>query len=107
MQHGNTGNGTVGTKAPYFDGTQPCAQTDVDPDLFFPETPEEIYHNTRAAKTVCNSCAFIAPCLEYALSSDSGGIWAATTKTERRKIRKERGLPAPVSTLKLIDLLLK
>ena len=103
VQLGITQKSAVGTKAPKFDGTQPCASPGVDPELFFPETPEDIYHNTRKAKAICNTCVFVEDCLEYALDNDVVGIWGATTPTERKNIRRSRRLPPPKSTAKMLD----
>lgn len=105
MQLGNIHDDMDGIKAPYFDGTQPCM--DADPELFFPESPEDIYHNSRKAKEICNQCAFKTPCLDYALTVDVVGIWAGTTKTDRRRLRKERNLPRPESIIKFNDAVLK
>ena len=105
MQLGNIHDDMAGIKAPYFDGTQPCM--DADPELFFPESPEDIYHNSRKAKEICNQCAFKTLCLDYALTVDVVGIWAGTTKTDRRKLRKEKNLPRPESIIKFNDAVLK
>ena len=80
-------------KAPYFDGTQVCAQ--VDPDLFFYETRREKADRVPLAKSLCNTCEFKDPCLVYALEYDVDGVWGATTPNERALIRKERRLPFP------------
>lgn len=76
---------------PAFDGTQTCAQ--VDPEVFFPETG----NHGKAAKDLCNDCAFKAPCLEYALHNAVDGVWGGTSDGERGRIRKERDIvPVPV-----------
>lgn len=78
-------------EAPFFDGTQLCAQ--VDPELFFPDKGG----STKDAKRLCGSCEFLAPCLDYALTTringiGIGGVWGGTSEVERRRIR--RGLAA-------------
>jgi WhiB family redox-sensing transcriptional regulator len=88
VEHGHFGKNTIGIKAPYFDGSQLCAET--DPELFFPEkgSPGSL---VKSAKNICNLCEFKAPCLEYALqesSADIWGIWGGTTYEERKKIRR-------------------
>lgn len=84
---GNSGNDMGGIKAPYFDGSQVCAQT--DPELFFPETSAEIKSHLRIVKPLCNSCGFQAQCLEYALKYPNlQGIWAGTSENERRVMRR-------------------
>lgn len=106
--------------APSFDGSQLCAKG--DPEIFFPESPdiplgltaeekralklkhaEDLRRNVERAKTICKQCKFIEPCLEYALKHDVVGVWAATTKTERKTIIKERGLPNPRSMALFMD----
>ena len=87
MQLGVITKNTVGTKAPGFDGTQPCAQ--INPDIFFPEEDKNLYKNQREAKAICRTCEFVVPCLDYALKSDVMGIWGATTQSERRRLRRQ------------------
>ena len=74
--------------APYFDGTQICAQ--VDADLFFPE----VGGSAEAARRLCRSCDFETPCLEYALRYDVAGVWGGTSEIQRRRIRHLQGLRA-------------
>ena len=89
LTHGSSGKSITGTKAPYFDGSQVCTQ--VDPELFFPETPEGAKANLRRIKPICNACQFKDPCLEYALNDASlQGIWAGTTETDRRRLRRAK-----------------
>ena len=78
-------------KAPSFDGTQPCAQ--IDPELFFPEpTASAITKAKKTAEPICGSCSFQEPCLDYALHHDVQGIWAATAESDRKQIRRKRGI---------------
>lgn len=44
------------------------------------------------AKSICNTCPVREPCLEYALSNESYGIWGGMSETERQYERLERGL---------------
>jgi hypothetical protein len=81
----------VTAPAPFFDGTQPCAQT--DPEAFFPEKGG----STREAKRLCAGCEFRIPCLEYATTAASAGvilagIWGGTSERERRRIRVRDGI---------------
>lgn len=89
--------------APSFDGTQLCKH--VDPEIFFPELPEEYDENhklikptkedvkeyndkVQTAKDICARCHFLEPCLEYALKQkDLYGIWGGTTEKERTQIK--------------------
>jgi WhiB family redox-sensing transcriptional regulator len=75
-----------GIKAPFFDGTQPCAQT--DPELFFPDSAGDALRVKHLVKKICSSCDFQAECLEYAIDTDSFGIWGGTLEVERKRIIK-------------------
>jgi len=86
----NFGEAKDGIKAPYFDGTQLCAQ--VDPELFFPNNASEATKLKRVVIPICRACSFQTKCLEYAINSDVYGIWAGTSDTDRMKIRKQKGL---------------
>ena len=89
VEHGRFGKETDGINAPFFDGSQVCAQ--VDPELFFPENRVEALKNIRIVRPLCASCEFRNPCLEYALvNREVLGIWAGTTERERRYLRKKR-----------------
>ena len=57
----------------------------------------ELRAKVNVAKTICNRCTFVEPCLEYALRNDVLGIWGASTEKERCQIRKTRGIPTPRS----------
>ena len=66
----------------------------VDPDLFFPERGA----STREAKEVCRGCVVREDCLEYALQNgEKFGIWGGMSERERRRIRRQRALAAPVA----------
>jgi len=87
VQQKHSGLNTGGTNAPFFDGSQVCAQ--VDPELFFPENAAEGPVKLRQVRPICNACEFKLPCLEYALSDwEIQGIWAGTTDKERRIMRR-------------------
>lgn len=82
-------------------GDPPCAES--FPDAFFPEDAPEsslskrgAYLYEREAKTICNSCPYMARCLEYALKNpDLMGIWGGTNERQRKAMRK--GIPVRVS----------
>lgn len=105
VKPGDTGKSTTGINAPEFDGSQPCAQ--VDPDLFFYEGYSEMMKKAPTAKKICGTCNFINPCLDYALANDVEGIWGATTYSERKNLRKERGLPRPKPMSSVVDEIVK
>ena len=82
--------------APAFDGTQPCLK--VDPDTFFPESPSTSSYKELAAyedkvkiaKEVCATCAFMDPCLAYALRTPNTlGVWGGTSEEERKRIKRQ------------------
>jgi len=85
---GNSIKRTDGIKAPFFDGSQPCAQT--DPELFFPESAGDAVRAKSVIRRICGSCDFQAECLEYALETNPFGIWGGTLENERRRMRRYR-----------------
>jgi WhiB family transcriptional regulator, redox-sensing transcriptional regulator len=88
VTHGDSTKRMGGIKAPFFDGSQLCAQTDAE--LFFPESAGDALRVKSIVKKICGSCEFQAPCLEYALDTQSFGIWGGTLETERRRMLKYR-----------------
>lgn len=81
-----------------------AACRDTDPRLFFPPTDDDttavVARHLAAVRPVCAGCPVASECLAWAL--DTGldvGIWAATTPTDRRAIRRGRlaGVPDPVA----------
>ena len=84
------GKERVGIKAPYFDGTQPCAET--DPEIFFPDTTREATRIKGTVRKICGSCEFQEPCLEYSLVNDVRGVWGGMLDSERKNIRRSRRL---------------
>jgi len=86
---GSFGKSIIGTDLLLLDGTQPCRN--VDPDIFFPESPSESRTNLVIAKQICNTCSQKAPCLEYAVTHpELEGIWAGTNERDRRSIRRAK-----------------
>jgi len=69
-------------KYPEFDGSQICAQT--EPELWFPTADRQ---TGRLAKSLCSSCPWLNPCLDYALFTDVVGIWGGKTERERSQMR--------------------
>jgi Transcription factor WhiB len=84
--HGNSIKRMDGIKAPFFDGTQPCAQT--DPELFFPDSAGDALRIKSVIKRICGSCDFKTECLEYALETRPFGIWGGTLESERKRMRR-------------------
>lgn len=58
-------------------------------DLFFPDRPDA-KKSIAKAKKICDGCPVIGPCLEYALETNSPGIWAGTGPRERQSILDRR-----------------
>lgn len=81
--------------APYptLDGSQLCAQVDVE--MFFPEKGG----SPTPARQLCASCDFLRPCLAYALTHDVHGVWGGTSQKQRRTHQKAHGIvPVPLPT---------
>lgn len=87
------------SKAPGFDGTQPCAS--LPPDMFFPETPAETLKIKPTLKKICAECKFQEPCLRYALEHAVSGVWAGTLERERRTMRRRAGIIAKPVVVKI------
>lgn len=56
-------------------------------ELFFPERGGDV----EAPRAVCERCPVTAPCLEFALVTNTTvGVWGNTTGKDRRRLRQER-----------------
>jgi hypothetical protein len=55
------------------------------------------FNSKKSAVTMamCDRCVVREACLEYALEHESYGIWGGANEKDRKKIRKERGIPQP------------
>ena len=51
---------------------------------FFPARTEA----TDETREVCAGCPVAGPCLSYAVAEDLEGVWAGTSKRERRAMRR-------------------
>lgn len=60
---------------------------DVDSRVFHPRTAAR--GAVEYAKQICGRCPVIHDCLAYATAHDLDGIWAATTREERRPASPE------------------
>ena len=59
----------------------------LDAAIFYPDDEAE----AQAAKTVCESCAVRATCLDHALSfREKAGVWGGATERDRRRIIRQR-----------------
>lgn len=64
-----------------------AACSEVDGDLFYPDDAGAYPASVAAAVSVCQRCAVIDACLEYALVSDERfGIWGGLTAHQRRRL---------------------
>ena len=86
-------------KYPAFDGTQACADANVE-DFYYDEETEEGL-GSRKIKTkkdfttaivLCSTCPFKYPCFDYALRHEEYGFWGGYTEEERKKMRKAMGI---------------
>lgn len=71
---------------------------DEDPELFYPigESGPAILQ-IEQAKAVCYRCPVIEECLEWALGSgEEHGVCGGASESERRALRRERGIMAAV-----------
>ncbi|GLZ56397.1 WhiB family transcriptional regulator [Actinomycetospora sp. NBRC 106378] len=81
-----------------------AACRDADPELFFPPSDDDttviVARHRIAVAPICSACPVATECLRWALDSGQDhGLWAATTPTDRRMIRRARmaGVPDPVA----------
>jgi WhiB family redox-sensing transcriptional regulator len=60
-----------------------------DPDLFFPVgTGRPAETQAAAAKRVCQRCPVRTPCLDWALTTGTDGVWGGLDDVERRQLRR-------------------
>ena len=83
---------------------QRAACRDADPELFFPASEDDtsvlVARARIAVAPICSGCPVATDCLRWALDSGQDhGLWAATTPTDRRALRRARlqGTPDPVA----------
>jgi hypothetical protein len=81
-----------------------AACRDVDPELFFPPCDDDtsviVARHRMAVAPICGACPVATDCLRWALDTgQEHGLWAVTTPTDRRAIRRARssGVPDPVA----------
>lgn len=78
--------------APDFGPSANCAS--IGTEVFFPENIAQWMDVQDYVKRLCAECPVAVECLDYALRVRVQGVWAGTTETERRRIRKERNIKA-------------
>lgn len=66
-------------------------------DLFFSEAGRSAQERVMAmeARSVCSRCPVQSDCFQYAIAADEDGIWAGTTRDERRHYARYGRLPPP------------
>jgi hypothetical protein len=81
-----------------------AACRDADPELFFPPSDDDtsviVARHKMAVAPLCQTCPVATECLRWALDhGEDSGLWAATTPTDRRAIRRARlaGVPDPIA----------
>lgn len=66
-------------------GPTPCSQ--IDSELYFPESQATRSAETLALKAICNECPYKVECLEWAVVNREDGIWGGTINSERAAMR--------------------
>lgn len=54
-----------------------------DPDLWFPNKGQ----TAKTGRSICASCPAVVQCLEHAVATQPEGMWGATSKRQRRRLR--------------------
>lgn len=84
-----------------------CAEMP-NPDIFFPETREELKQVLPMLRKTCGSCIHQADCLKYALDeSIEHGIWGGLTPAERKRIKPLKKRPYTSEVGEKVDQLRK
>lgn len=80
----------VGKYPDFLQGLPPCSGA--DPEAYFPEKGNSgsTLREVQMAKSICKTCPYQAPCLDWAVNNHELGIWGGTTERERRTIRRSR-----------------
>jgi WhiB family transcriptional regulator, redox-sensing transcriptional regulator len=71
-----------------------CAE--VDPEIFFyPDIKDSHFlakFTINKARQICGRCEHREPCAEYGLHNRVFGVWGGLSESERKEIRKLRGI---------------
>lgn len=69
-----------------------CARPDIPTESFYPVKGKD----GNEAKAICEACPVRSECLEYAITNNEAiGVWGGASRTERRRIVRERAKAAP------------
>lgn len=75
-----------------------CADSDFDPDTWFPESvrnPDIRQQDTFIATSICRTCVHQVDCLQFALDNSIGdGIWGGSLPEERRAVQGDQSKSA-------------
>ncbi|MFG3709192.1 WhiB family transcriptional regulator [Micromonospora sp. NPDC047670] len=76
----------------FLDPDIEAACADADPEVFFPEGSSHELAAALAEDRYCRPCPYYRRCRQWALAQteDLYGIWAGTTKEQRRHLRRTR-----------------
>ena len=79
-------------KYPDYDGTQNCAQWEVE-SFYYQDgvgslTEGEKEH-AEFLRTICNGCSFLEDCFKWAIHHELHGFWAGTTPEQRTNARRK------------------
>lgn len=75
-----------------MDWRHSAACRDEEPELFFPiGNTGPALQQIDEAKRVCQTCAVIEPCLNWAIESgQDAGVWGGMSEDERRSLKRRR-----------------
>jgi Transcription factor WhiB len=60
----------------------------IDTEIFFVENGKYSDHQSEIIKRMCNGCSVKVECLAYAIKYDMYGMWAGTSRSERKKLSR-------------------
>ena len=69
-----------------------------DPDEFHPVGADAEQLALIRLRPLCHTCTVYRECHDWALHHETEGIWAATTPTQRRRLRRSLGIAQPNGT---------
>lgn len=64
-----------------------CAGTGVE--AWFAEDNSKSREDKATMRRLCHSCAVVQDCLDHALRYEASGYWAATTPSDRKRLRSK------------------
>lgn len=76
-----------GLNFPNFENPR-CAET--DPDIFFPDSKDELRKILPTLRQICGGCEHQMSCLDYALVNDiNDGVWGGFTPHQRKRMQPD------------------